>query len=191
MERRKKTRYTLHEPLDSSVQAVFTVKLVDLSLDGALLESDRPLAVGTGCEIKVVHDGMSFLVFGTVRNCRADEVKPGDDGQGAPFFHVGLEFNERGRFAVKELLARVPAFVKNPAGPAEGAAQADGITSRLEGPPDDRWRADQEISVSVRVGERETLEPHLLELPADLAEPPRKPVERDGSRRALRSDRAE
>lgn len=171
MERRKKTRYTLQEPLDSSVQAVFTVKLVDLSLEGALLESDRPLSVGTGCEIKVEHEGLDFLVFGTVRNCRAADVEAGDKGQEALLYRVGLEFNERGRFAVTELLARVPAFVRKQIGTegaAEGAEQAGDVTARLEGPADDRWRPNQEMSVSVRVGERETLEPHMLEMPGDV-----------------------
>lgn len=181
MDRRKRARFTLNDPLDSSVRTAFNAKMLDLSSDGALLESARPLSIGTACEIRVQYDEGDFLLYAAVRNCRIDGSRAGDAKERTTAYLVGLQFNEKGRHAVNELLSRVPAYVKKSGGTEEERAAMAG----QKGPAEDQWRSGLEISVSVRIGESDTLEPHMLENPSDGADLP-KPGEREVLQRVFR-----
>ena len=92
-DRRRKPRFDV-EGVRGGVRLPMDARVVDLSLDGFGVETDRWLQVGRRYTVSLPADDGIIRLSGTVAWCRLARTVKLDDGERAPVYKAGIEFHE-------------------------------------------------------------------------------------------------
>jgi hypothetical protein len=104
-ERRRAPRVPVREAGRCELRFWSTVRVIDISQFGILLEAGRPIDVAEQAEFRVALDGEPFASTIEVRRQQSD----GHPRRDTPFVKLGAEFarlDERGRRALERFLRR-------------------------------------------------------------------------------------
>lgn len=93
-ERRQSPRFNVTSEINGRMKSTMIVRILDLSLNGMLMESTIGLAPNGTCEVVVLAPSGERRLRAVVRRCRAEAVQC-DDGVKI-LYYTGLEFPSAG-----------------------------------------------------------------------------------------------
>ncbi len=70
------------------------VEIIDISLGGVALKTDRRLNVGKEYQIKLRNRGKNIDAKGVIVRCELSGIEAGDDGEGVSIYTCAMRFKE-------------------------------------------------------------------------------------------------
>lgn len=92
-EQRRHPRFEVSE-VGGSLLYSMDCRIVDISISGIKIESDRRLDIGREYRIRVAHGDDSFRVVGSVVWCVLTRVIDAEKSETVPVYRAGIEFND-------------------------------------------------------------------------------------------------
>ena len=92
--RRHKRFQSDHMELNGKMIMAQKVEIIDISLGGVALKTDKRLNVGREYLIKLGYKGESIDIKGTIVRCELSNIEEGSDGDSVSIYSAGIMFKD-------------------------------------------------------------------------------------------------
>lgn len=105
-DKREHTRFDLSR-IQGTMVLVNKVQIVDISLGGIGLKTDKQLIIGREYTVKLSNEERSIDVNGTIVRSEIFRMEAGADGKGILMYISGMRFNEGSGHKIKDFLSSI------------------------------------------------------------------------------------